>query len=113
MLNMFINDKNKRRMLIPNAAKEYPIYGESGRNENNLSRQVDGAFAICYCSGCLLKYEKMLPFFLFWLLEPFDSMSEEELWVDLDEFRGLNDPMNDSCFFLFIYEVSCFYVNSF
>ncbi len=79
MLNMFINDKNKRRMLIPNAAKEYPIYGESGRNENNLSRQVDGAFAICYYSGCLLKYEKMLPFFLFWLLEPFDSMSEEVL----------------------------------
>ena len=55
MLNIFINDKNKRRMLIPNAAKEYPIFGESGRYENNFSRQVVGTFTIYYYSGCLLK----------------------------------------------------------
>ena len=46
----------------------------------------------------------MLPLLLFWLLEPLDSISEEELWVDLDELSGLNDPINDSYFDLFTYD---------
>ena len=55
MLKIFITDKNSSRTLIPKEAKAYPILGESGSKENNLSRYVEGGFTIYCYTGCLLK----------------------------------------------------------